>query len=274
MKSLFEKLPEKLKRSQTDQKLPKKKRSASTLNPAIKHESRSSPDIHNSSPPLGSVQRATTFPTRIDTTASKRQSASFENQRHPVSAAPDQKWRRSFQDLVSPVDVSGTGTPDSTASSNGLQTHGNFQQPFGDLGAMMFPSADPFAYPHQAVMSFDNIHQKPGFIGNLIDNSVPNIFIGGGTNISNPYDSLEGQLFGPLPPYLMQTQPGVNMSQMDMSGISGFNLQEMRGHTGLTPGVNVNVNFEDIFAGGNDEWNNMLGDQVYMQQYGKEAGAL
>lgn len=265
MKSLFENLPEKLKRSQTDQKLPKKKRSASSLNPVIKLESRSSPDIHNSVSPVSSVQRATTFPTRIDTTTSPRQSASFDNQRHPSSAAPDQKWRRSFQDLVSPVDVSGTGTPDSTTSSNGLQTQRNFQQPFGDLGAMMFPSADPFAYPNQAMMSFDNLQQKSGFMGNSIDTSVPTMFIGGGANVSSPYDNLEGQLFGPLPPYLIQTQPGANMSQMDMSGIPGFNPQEMRSHTGLTPGVGVNVNFDDLFAGGNDEWNSMLGDQVYMQ---------
>jgi hypothetical protein len=265
MKVLFERLPEKLKRSQTEPKLPKKKRSASSLNPVIKHESRGSPDIHNSAPPTSNVQRSTTFPSRIDTTASTRQPASFDNPRHPSSAAPDQKWRRSIQDLVSPVDVSGIGTPDSTVSSNGLQTQVNFQQPFGDLGAMMFPSADPFAYPNQAMMSFDNLQQKPGFLGNSIDTSVPNMFIGAGANVSSPYDNLEGQLFGPLPPYLMQTQPQVDMSQMDMGGIPRFNLQEMRGHTGLTPGVGVNVNFDDLFVGGNDEWNNILGDQGYMQ---------
>jgi hypothetical protein len=245
--------------------LPKKKRSASSLNPVIKHESKNSLDIHNSTAPVGNVQRATTFPSRIDTTASKRQSASFDNPRHPSSAVPDQKWRRSFQDLVSPVDVSGTGTPDSTGSSNGLQTQMSFQQPFGDLGAMMFPSADPFAYPNQAMMSFDNLQQKPGFMGNSIDTSVSNMFIGGRANVSSPYDNLEGQLFGPLPPYLMQTQPGIDMPRMDMSGIPGFNPQEIRGHTGLTPGVGVNVNFDDLFAGGNDEWNSMIGDQVYMQ---------
>jgi hypothetical protein len=265
MKILFEKLPEKLKRSQTDQKLTGKKRSASSLNPIIKHESRSSPDIKNPAPPVSNVQRATTFPAQIDTTASTMQSASFDSPRHPKSAAPDQKWRRSFQDLVSPVDVSGTGTPDSTGSSNGLQNQVNFQQPFGDLGAMMFPSADPFAYPNQAMMSFDNLQLKPGFLGNSIDTPVPNMFLGNGHNVSSPYDNLEGQLFGPLPPYLMRTQPGVDMSQMDMSGIPGFNPQDMRTHTGLTPGVGVNVNFDDLFAGGNEEWNNMLGDQVYMQ---------
>ncbi len=265
MQVLFQKLPEKLKRSQTDLNLPKKKRSASSLNPAIKRESRSSPDIKNPAPPLGNVQRATTFPTRIDTTGSTRQSASFDSPRHTNSATPDQKWRRSFQDLVSPVEVSGTGTPNSTGSSNGLQTQVNFHQPFGDLGAMMFPSADPFAYPNQAMMSFDNLQQKTGFVGNSIDISAPNMFLANGPNASSPYDNLEGQLFGPLPPYLMQTQPGVDMSQMDMSGISGFNPQEMRRHTGLTPGVGMNVNFDDLFAGGNDEWNNMLGDQVYMQ---------
>src|ERR1700737_3554247 len=97
MKVLFEKLPEKLKRSQTDLKMPKKKRSASSLNPVIKHESRSSPDIKNPIPPAGNVQRATTFPTRIDTTASMRHSVSFDSPSYPNNSAPDQKWRRSFQ---------------------------------------------------------------------------------------------------------------------------------------------------------------------------------
>ena len=243
--------------------MPKKKRSASSLNPVLKHESRSTPDVKNSVYPVSNVQRATTFPTRIDTTASTRQSISFESPRHPNNAIPDQKWRRSFQDLISPVDISGTGTPESAGSSNGLQTQMNFQQPFGDLGAMMFPSADPFAYPNQPIMTFDNLQQKSGFTGNAIDTSIPNMFLGNGPGVSSPYDNLEGQLFGPLPPYLMHTQPGVDMSQIDMSGIPGFNPQEMSSRTGLTPGVGVNMNFDDLFAGGSDEWN-ML-DQVYMQ---------
>lgn len=152
-----------------------------------------------------------------------------------------------------------------------MQAQFNFQQPFGtnndipDLGAMMFPSADPFAYPNQPMMNFDSLQQKPRFMGNSIDTSMPNIFIGSGAGVSSPYDNLEGQLFGPLPPYLMQNQPGVDISQMDPSGISGFNPQEIRAHSGLTPGVGVNVNFDELFAGGNNEWNNMLGDQLYMQ---------
>ena len=120
---------------------------------------------------------------------------------------------------------------------------------------MMFPSADPFAYPNQPMMEFDNIKQEN--IGNM---PQPNYLLNG----TQPgiYDDLEGQLFGPIPPYLMQGQPNFDVSQMD-AGMSGLNPQELSYHTGVTP--NGEMNFEAIFLGEGDEWSSSLADQRFRQ---------
>lgn len=78
------------------------------------------------------------------------------------------------------------------------------------------------------------------------------------------YGHLEGQIFGPLPPYLMQNQAQVDMSlNMDLSGVTGLD-QSMSGHSGLTPGVGQGINFDEIFAGANEEWSHILSrDHMY-----------
>lgn len=154
-------------------------------------------------------------------------------------------------------------------SGSSMQASFAMQQPYGEdnfipeLGAMMFSSADPFAYPNQPMIDFENRQPKQEFVGSMLETSVPNMYLSNtATNVSSPYDNIEGQLFGPLPPYLMQNQPNIDVSQMNMT-MPALNPQEVRSHSGLTPGVGVN--FDEIFAEGNDEWNNMLADQGYMQ---------
>ncbi len=247
--------------------LSNKKRSAASLNPAIKQEPRNSLDSITSQPTSSSGQRATTFPAPLSTAAANRQSLSFDSPRYPSSALSDQNIRRSFQELVSLTDMSGTGTPDSSGTGNSLQSQFIFPQPFGsnngipDLGAMMFSSADPFAYPNQPLMEFDSHQQKMQMMGNMLDESnVSNMFYGNGSSVPTPYDSLEGQLFGPLPPYLMQNQPNPDIIQMEMSGMPGLNPSA---HSGLTPCATMN--FDEIFVEGNDEWNKMFADQMYKQ---------
>lgn len=80
--------------------------------------------------------------------------------------------------------------------------------PVHQLDAVMFPSDDPLAYPNQPQLDF-GAHQQnvanasPGDIAH----HDPSPFY-----ISNFYEGIEGQLMGPLPPYLMQSQaqPGFN----------------------------------------------------------------
>jgi hypothetical protein len=134
-----------------------------------------------------------------------------------------------------------------------------------DLSAMMFPSADPFAYPNQPIMEFDNVKREN--IDMMTGSQTAPIYIqhaGGGHGI---YDDLEGQLFGPLPPYLAQGQPNYDI-QGQMGGgnsmMSAMNSQEMAFHTGITPGEDMN--FDGIFNGEGEEWSNMLADQRFRQQ--------
>lgn len=242
-----------------------KKRSAASLNHVIKQEPRNSLDSITSQPTNSNSQPATTFPAPLSTGTATRQSHSFDNPRYPNSALLDQHARRSFQELVSPTDVSGTGTPDSSGTGNSVQSQVNFLQPFGsnnevpDLGAMMFPSADPFAYPNQPLMEFDNHQQKMQVTGNMLDEpSISNMFYNNGSGVPTAYDSLEGQLFGPLPPYLMQNQPNADMMQMEMNGMPRTNPSV---HSGLNP--YAAMRFDEIFMEDNDEWNKMWGDQTY-----------
>lgn len=152
--------------------------------------------------------------------------------------------------------MSTNGTTDSSSpgiSAQPLQY--NLTQQFGasnglpDLSAMMFPSADPFAYPNQPMMEYDNIKQEN--IDNLLNSSQAPSFLSNETTAPGIYDDLEGQLFGPIPPYLMQGQPNFDGSgQMDTGGIPGMNLEM---NYGVPP--NGDMNFDSIFLGdGGDEW--------------------
>jgi hypothetical protein len=272
MKSLFEKLPEKLRRSQTEPIMSKKKRSASSLNNIGVHKAKSSPDATINRPSIPNTQRATTFPYPINIPSANRQSASFDSPRYP-SSATEPKFRRSFHELMSPADMSSSATPDSTGPTNSsLHTPFGLQQAFNnnngipDLGAMMFPSADPFAYPNQPMIDFDARQPKHEYIGNMLDASPMPMYLPNTSSGSGPYDSIEGQLFGPLPPYLMQSQGNMDMGQLNMNGMAGAgpgNPQDLRAHSGLTPGVGLN--FDEIFAEGGEEWSNMFAESGYLQ---------
>jgi hypothetical protein len=192
------------------------------------------------------------------------QKGSLGDKRFQINTISNPNLRQSFHELVSPTDLSASGTPDSssTASMNGSQ----FALPqFGssnglpDLSAMMFPSADPFAYPNQPMMEFENIKQENvGGLNSGGSHQVPQMFLSNGTN-ATMYDDLEGQLFGPIPPYMMQGQQPFDAStaQMDTGNdiMSGLGQPDMMYHTGMTP--NADINFDGIFSGDGDEWSNM-----------------
>lgn len=259
IKGLFEQLPARLKNGSTALSAVKKKRSAPSQNDVGPRGVRSTPELSRADPgSMGGVARATTFPTPAPIQTNNLPRASFDETIFQTNTLSNPNLRQSFQELVSPSDMSVTGTPDSSSTGNSIQQQYNMQQ-FGgnnnlpDLSAMMFPSADPLAYPNQPMMEFDNIKQEntgmpqPNYLSNGLD---------------MPYDDLEGQLFGPIPPYLMQGQPNFDISQMD-TGMSGLNPPEMNFHTGISP--NGDLNFEGIFSGEGDEWSNMHSDQRFRQ---------
>jgi len=134
-----------------------------------------------------------------------------------------------------------------------------------DLNAIMFPSADPFAYPNQPLMEFDQVKQEN--VGMSNGPQGQRMYLSNGANGPGLYDDLEGQLFGPLPPYLMQGQPNYDLQgQIDPSNsmMGGLNAQEMIYQPGVTANGEMTGSFDGIFSGDGDEWGSILtSDQRY-----------
>ncbi|KAH8200251.1 hypothetical protein TruAng_005587 [Truncatella angustata] len=125
---------------------------------------------------------------------------------------------------MSPLDLA--STPVESMSSGQMEqgqrlpdgmTHG--VNPINQLDAVMFPSADPLAYPNQPgfAMRGGPQHYDPSQF------YAPNLF-----------DGIEGQLMGPLPPYLMQTpqgQPGFSFpAQMYPDPMLAIQMQRAPQH--------------------------------------------
>ena len=271
--SLFEQLPERLKNGRTAAPVTtKKKRPAPPANPPGPRGMHSSPDLSqsDSGPGSGLGPRATTFPVPSPIQTGNLQRSSFESNRFQTNTLSNPNLRQSFHELMSPTTTSATGTPDSSSTGNSMQQpQYNVRAPIGgdnafpDLSAMMFPSGDPFAYPNQPMMQFENIKQENLDI--LNGSHTPQMYLSNGNSGSGIFDDLEGQLFGPLPPYLTQGQPNFEIpGQMDSTNVmAGLTPQEMSYQTGVTP--NSDMNFDGIFSGEGDEWSSMLGDQRYRQ---------
>ncbi|KAF7937601.1 uncharacterized protein EAE98_001915 [Botrytis deweyae] len=224
LKPLFEQLPEKLKNRSVSAPS-KKKRSAPSSTQPTHH---SSPEIPRpSSSHFTPIPRATTFPqtpTSLQTSGLPMQNLS---NRFHLNTASNPNLRQGFQDLVSPSDLSTAGTPESTASTShsisqyGVQNQFNANNSIPYLTGLMFPSTDPFAYPNQPMMEFDAQIMKQE---NDIDNTrAQQMYMGGGGSGTGNgmFDELEGQLFGPLPPYMMQAQHGFDMSGAAPGGGNG-----------------------------------------------------
>jgi hypothetical protein len=223
---------------------------------------KSGPSSQTEPAPAMGISRAATFPVQTQAPVSGVPRSSLDEKPFQLNTLSHPNLRQSYHELLSPTDLSASGTPDSSSTTNSL--HGSqYSLPpvnkngLPDLSAMMFPSADPFAYPNQPMIELDNVKQE-NFGG--LDNSsqAPSMYIPNNNNGLGMYDDLEGQLFGPIPPYLMQGQQQFDMSDhMDVTNntMSGTNPQSMHFHTGLTPGTEMN--FEGIFSGDGEEWSNM-----------------
>jgi hypothetical protein len=249
----------------------KKKRSAPsaplTSSPLTDKMAKSSPTVRNSlqddinGPAVASISRARTFPTPAPTHTSPR--ASLDGARYQMNSASNPNLRNSFQELMTPSDMSTVGTPDSGGSTyaQGQQFSINSYMP--DLSAMMFPSADPFAYPPNHPM-MDYEHEKQDPMAGYNSPPNPTIYVSNGNPNPGVYDDLEGQIFGPLPPYLTQrTQNFDFQGQMDMGQGMMENMgPAMNYNTVLVPDGNMNF----VLSGESGGWSNMLNDQRYRQQ--------
>jgi hypothetical protein len=67
---------------------------------------------------------------------------------------------------------------------------------------MMFPSTDPFAYPNQPLLDTSGYHGRPGSHAGTSQGQDPQFYM------PSVYDGIEGQLLGPIPPYLVSQAHG------------------------------------------------------------------
>lgn len=108
--------------------------------------------------------------------------------------------------IPSPDSVTATALHETSPMDLQPQVFGT-SNPIHQLDAVMFPSDDPLAYPNQPQVDFGT-HQPgiPGASPGNISHDPSQFYM------TNFFEGIEGQLMGPLPPYLMQSQmqPGFN----------------------------------------------------------------
>lgn len=153
-------------------------------------------------------------------------------------------YATNLQDLL-PLDMTLRGTP--TAAESDPSSAGGSQHPrqagsytpqssvtsLYKLDAMMFPSSDPFAYPNQPLLESQgpvvrgNSH-PPGATAGTAGNQTPEAAAAMQFYMPNVYDDIEGQLLGPIPPYLVsQAGPHHPQGQMQHHGQQHHRMDRM-----------------------------------------------
>ena len=132
---------------------------------------------------------------------------------HPVVPSTNSTPRRSSEDPYSPSNPNYSGIQTSNDANSSIQSNENqatygtqkalVRQGVPELSAMMFPSADPFAYPNQPMTTLENCHvikQENQMNSSAFDVPRP-------TTTDAPYDMYDAQTYDHIPPYMMQGQP-------------------------------------------------------------------
>ncbi|KAJ1337446.1 proline utilization trans-activator [Microdochium nivale] len=209
---LFEQLPDNLKKIKS--KPASKKRSApesqsSGIISTASHSLQPSQDPRSVAGPAILPKASTSMPPTISTNdnmAAVNQGLGFDS---PMFGTPD------FNDSFgADFDLSSLGTTPLTPEHIAAMRQSNYlnlQQQMGGipsmanpmhrLDTMLFASGDPMAYPSQARLDFHDprtAYHHAGQ-GGMAPHQGPSQFY-----MPNLYDNIEGQLMGPLPPYMMQ----------------------------------------------------------------------
>lgn len=257
VKEIFEQLPGKLEnvRNSASQK---KRQAPSQLSAGESQTLQSGPDDTR---PMHATRQPSTSPTQQGPWK-RPMNQDPSTLRHPVVSNIDPKYRRGSQDPYSPSNPYSAGMQAPNCPTSSIPSY-NIQNSFSgqvlpDLSAMMFPSADPFAYPNQPMTTLENRH----FIKqeNPVD---PNMYnLGPPTTTATPYDNMDAQMFGSTPSYMMQgQQPGFGIqSPVGMSGLgSTAVMMPMQGNdaagwpqqqrSGGNPGTNLDQLFGEDWGG-------------------------
>ncbi|KAI0543853.1 hypothetical protein F4679DRAFT_567095 [Xylaria curta] len=202
LETLFEQLPVNLKGFEA-QTIPSKKRARSVL------KGESSPSLQKASSPTSrgaskvpSLSKAISVKIQKRSPVSVPHSSSFGNEHVPSPNFDPSLGAFNF----SPSDITVTSQDSiaTTSVSEAKLQHGTTgaAQQIHRLDAMMFPSDDPLAYPNQPRADFgvhapSLHHANPG---DVLQHDPSSYYV------PQFYDGIEGQLLGPLPPYLMPSQ--------------------------------------------------------------------
>lgn len=264
--------------------MPSKKRQASSSIPATRIVQRT-PDltVHSGPPSIddaGNVRRATTFPINVASSAHRKRSSIPHV---PITSArivppnTDASTSHIVLDAYMPSssDTIGMQSPESQRSGKvgscvfGQQPHNSHGLP--DFSAVMFPSGDPFAYPNQSVMSLED-HQYIKSAPLFNSSNSDSMYSFTPTSSTAPYDNSAVQLFGPLPPYLLQGQPyGMGTQsidpRMELDGTDGeadmIGMNDgIGGWPPQQPVKPAGMNLDDIFG---EEWKAGWFDQGFAQ---------
>lgn len=224
--ALFEQLPERFSRTRQNS-ISRKRRQGTSPHPLGGNVDTQSSELNLSSEKVSQHRRSNTYPlpSSQPTFAPNVSTQSLDPATYQFSTS------HGFFDVpVGPSSSSAIGTP---SLSSGLSQHpdsypmspANFTDPnfpLADLSAVMFPSADPFAYPDQNMppaQSYNQIAKNlnthfygystaPGFQRGSIETSDinnPNSFLMvNGFSDQSPTQESDVQLLGPTPFYLMQ----------------------------------------------------------------------
>ncbi|KAK4214513.1 putative transcriptional regulatory protein [Rhypophila decipiens] len=164
---------------------------------------------------------------------------------------PGQGYPANLQDLL-PLDMSMRGAAGSDASSAGgsqQQRQGGNYGP-GQVGTpqsssasslykletMMFPSADPFAYPSQPPLL--DPQGRGGSHPPGAGSQTPEAAAAMQFYMPNLYDDIEGQLLGPIPPYLV-SQAGHLPGGHHHPGAAGGMHQQQQQHHRIDPATQM-----------------------------------
>ncbi|KAH8156648.1 hypothetical protein CIB48_g11596 [Xylaria polymorpha] len=211
LETLFDQLPASLKASDV-QTQPSKKRPRSGLKVDC------SPSVQNASSPTSARGASKGPPSLSKAISAKIQKRSPVPVPHSSSVGNEHVPSPNFDPSFSPFHfppsnmVASQDSIPTTHVSEASRVKAQHDatgaaQQINRVDAMMFPSDDPLAYPNQPRADFGvpgpGLHH--GSPGDMLQHDPSSYYV------PHIYDGIEGQLLGPLPPYLMQSQgdPGI-----------------------------------------------------------------
>ncbi|TLD36974.1 hypothetical protein E2P81_ATG02756 [Venturia nashicola] len=286
LSALFEQLPERISRSRQGSMAARKRKtepSPHDLNSNSAHgENHTKKDMMLGAALEATPKRANTFPNGSPGMDKAQAYPTTGHSFQGLDTMYPQSSNASFYDPTQLMPVDTESTPSLSSGVSARQesfpaspstfVEQNF--PLADLSAMMFPSADPFAYPNQTAppaQTYDNLLKNLGddpsfpFPATLDElrmqrNAGSNTFVppsstfmfNNGNGMDGQSNDNDVQLFGPMPAYMMQggaaprSNGNPSFGQMQQQYQGGQSQPQQYGNPA------ANVNLDELL--GSEEW--------------------